>query len=195
LLHKYGKLALKKLAMNVFGAFALLAGPLLGAQHSSVQASSTSPLTAVDNVDLRRYAGKWYEIARYPNRFQRKCQSDTTAIYTLRSDGKVQVVNACREKNAKVNTARGTAKVVDKKTNAKLKVTFFWPFYGDYWVIGLSPDYQYAIVGEPSRKYLWILSRTPSMEETTYQEVLRLVETLGYQPGKLQKTNQSAQGN
>jgi apolipoprotein D and lipocalin family protein len=195
LLHKYGKLALKKLAMNVFGAFALLAGPLLGAQHSSVQASSTSPLTAVDNVDLRRYAGKWYEIARYPNRFQRKCQSDTTAIYTLRSDGKVQVVNACREKNAKVNTARGTAKVVDKKTNAKLKVTFFWPFYGDYWVIGLSPDYQYAIVGEPSRKYLWILSPTPSMEETTYQEVLRLVETLGYQPGKLQKTNQSAQGN
>ena len=181
--------------MNVFGALAFLASSLLGAQHSSVQATSTSPLTAVDNVDLRRYAGKWYEIARYPNRFQRKCQSDTTAIYTLRSDGKVQVVNACREKNGKVNTARGTAKVVDKKTNAKLKVTFFWPFYGDYWVIGLSPDYQYAIVGEPSRKYLWILSRTPNMEETTYQEVLRLVETLGYQPGKLQKTNQSAQGN
>jgi apolipoprotein D and lipocalin family protein len=194
LLHKYGKLALKKLAMNVFGAFALLAGPLLGAQLSSAQASSTSPLTAVDHVDLRRYAGKWYEIARYPNRFQRNCQSDTTAIYTLRDDGKVQVVNSCREKDGKATTARGTAKVVDKKTNAKLKVTFFWPFYGDYWVIGLSPDYQYAIVGEPSRKYLWILSRTPAMEEATYQEVLRLVETLGYQRGKLQKTNQSVQG-
>jgi apolipoprotein D and lipocalin family protein len=193
LLHKYEKLALKKLAMNVFGAFALLAGSLLGAQHSSAQASSTSPLTAVDNVDLRRYAGKWYEIARYPNRFQRNCQSDTTAIYTLRDDGKVQVVNACREKDGKVTTARGTAKVVDKKTNAKLKVTFFWPFYGDYWVIGLDPDYQYAIVGEPSRKYLWILSRTPSLEEATYQGVLRLVETLGYEQGKLQKTNQSVQ--
>ena len=181
--------------MNVFGAFALLAGTLLGAQLSSGQASSTSPLTAVDNVDLCRYAGKWYEIARHPNRFQRNCQSDTTAIYTLRDDGKVQVVNAYREKNGKVTTARGTAKVVDKRTNAKLKVTFFWPFYGDYWVIGLSPDYQYAIVGEPSRKYLWILSRTPRMEETEYQEVLRLVETLGYQPGTLQKTNQSVQAN
>ena len=194
MLHKYGKLVLKKLAVNVFGAFALLAGPLLGAQHSSAQATPTFPLTAVDNVDLRRYAGKWYEIARYPNRFQRNCQSDTTAVYTLRDDGKVQVVNACRERNGKITTARGTAKVVDRRTNAKLKVTFFWRFYGDYWVIGLSPDYRYAIVGEPSRKYLWILSRAPIMEETTYQEVLRLVATLGYQPGKLQKTNQSAQG-
>ena len=181
--------------MNVFGAFVFLAAPLFGAKLSPAQASSTSPLTTVDNVDLRRYAGKWYEIARYPNRFQRNCQSDTTAIYTLRGDGKVQVVNACREKNGKITTARGTAKVVDKKTNAKLKVTFFWPFYGDYWVIGLSPDYQYALVGEPSRKYLWILSRTPIMEETTYQEVLRLVERLGYEQGKLQKTNQSVQVN
>ena len=93
--------------MNVFGAFVFLAGSLLGAQHSSAQATSTSPLTAVDNVDLRRYAGKWYEIARYPNRFQRNCQSDTTAIYTLRGDGKVQVVNACREKNGRVNNRAG----------------------------------------------------------------------------------------
>jgi len=182
------------ITLNVFGLFVFLAGSLLAARQSSAQATSTSPLTAVDNVDLRRYAGKWYEIARYPNRFQRNCQSDTTAIYTLRDDGKVQVVNACRETNGKAKTARGTAKVVDKKTNAKLKVTFFWPFYGDYWVIGLSPDYQYAIVGEPSRKYLWILSRSPSMEETMYQEVLGLVERLGYQPAKLQKTKQSGQG-
>lgn len=155
--------------MNVFGVFVFLASLLLGAQRSSAQATSTSPLNTVDNVDLRRYTGKWYEIARYPNRFQRNCQSDTTAIYTLRDDGKVQVVNACREKNGNLTIARGTAKVVDKKTNAKLKVTFLWPFYGDYWVIGLSPDYRYAIVGEPSRKYLSILSRTPSMEEATYQ--------------------------
>jgi apolipoprotein D and lipocalin family protein len=109
LLHKYGKLALKKLAMNVFGAFVFLAGFLLAPQRGSARATSTSPLTAVDHVDLRRYAGKWYEIARHPNRFQRNCQSDTTAIYTLRDDGRVQVVNACREKNGKVTTARGTA--------------------------------------------------------------------------------------
>jgi apolipoprotein D and lipocalin family protein len=195
LLHEYGKLVSKKLAMNVFGAFVFLAGFLLGAQHSSAQATSTSPLTAVDKVDLRRYAGKWYEIARYPNRFQRNCQSDPIAVYTLRGDGKVQVVNSCREQDGKVTIARGTAKVVDKKTNAKLKVTFFWPFYGDYWVIGLSPDYRYAMVGEPSRKYLWILTRTPRMKEAEYQEVLRLVETLGYQPETLQKTNQSVQAN
>jgi apolipoprotein D and lipocalin family protein len=115
LLHEYGKLVSKKLAINVFGAFVILAGFLLGAQHSSAQATSTSPLTAVDKVDLRRYAGKWYEIARYPNRFQRNCQSDTTAIYTLRGDGKVQVVNACREKDGKVTTARARPRSSTKR--------------------------------------------------------------------------------
>ena len=158
---------------------------------TTLSSASTAPLTTVDHVDLNRYAGKWYEIARYPNRFQRKCQGDTTATYTIRTDGKVQVVNACREKDGKITTASGTAKVVDSTTNAKLKVTFFWPFYGDYWVIGLSPDYQYAIVGEPERKYLWILSRTPTMDEATYQELLHRVESLGYQPGNLLKTPQS----
>ncbi len=176
----------------MLGIFVFLAGFLFSTQPSSAQPNSAQ-LTTVDNVDLRRYAGKWYEIARYPNRFQRKCQSDTTAVYTLQDDGTVQVVNACREKDGTVTTARGSAKVVDKKTNAKLKVTFFWPFYGDYWIIGLSPDYQYAFVGEPSRKYLWILSRTPGMAENTYQEALRLVEKSGYEPARLQKTNQSEQ--
>ena len=148
-------------------------------------------LTAVDRVDLRRYSGTWYEIARYANRFQRDCQSNTTAEYTLRKDGKVQVVNSCRQKDGKTKTARGTAKVADKTSNAKLKVTFFWPFYGDYWVIGLSPDYRYAIVGEPKRKYLWILSRTLEMDEGTYKEALERVRTTGYDPDKLLKTPHS----
>jgi apolipoprotein D and lipocalin family protein len=152
---------------------------------------TTASLTTVDRVDLQRYVGKWYEIARYPNRFQRKCQSDTTATYTIRPDGKVQVVNACRQQDGTITTANGTAKVVDPKTNAKLKVTFFWPFYGDYWIIGLGPNYEYAMVGEPDRKYLWILSRTPTMDETTYQEILRRLESMGYQPGNLMKTPQS----
>lgn len=156
-----------------------------------VTTATAAPLTTVDHVDLQRYVGKWYEIARYPNRFQRKCQSDTTATYTLREDGKVQVSNACREKDGTMTTANGTAKVVDPKTNAKLKVTFFWPFYGDYWILALAPDYQYAVVGEPDRKYLWILSRKPVMEETTYQEVLRKVEELGYQTGNLIRTPQA----
>jgi apolipoprotein D and lipocalin family protein len=154
-------------------------------------AYATAPLRTVDYVDLQRYSGKWYEIARYPNRFQRDCESDTTAEYTLKQDGKVQVVNACRKKEGSLKTAHGTAKVADKMTNAKLKVTFFWPFFGDYWVIGLSPDYRYAIVGEPKRKYLWILSRTPVMDEATYQEVVAQVRTAGYDPEKLIKTRQS----
>ena len=186
------RLASKKRFTYYFGVLLFLAGFLLAAKHSSAQA--VAPLKAVGHVDLSRYTGKWYEIARYPNRFQRNCQSDTTAVYTLREDGKVEVVNACRKKDGNVTTARGTAKVADPESNAKLKVTFFWPFYGDYWIIGLSPEYQYAIVGEPSRKYLWILSRTPSMEGTTYQTLLRQIEAMGYDPGKLQKSVNSAQG-
>lgn len=153
--------------------------------------SNSKPLRTVGNVNLNRYRGTWYEIARYPNRFQRDCASDTTAEYTLRKDGKVQVVNSCRQKDGKTKTARGTAKVADKKSNAKLRVTFFWPFYGDYWVIGLSPDYRYAIVGEPKRKYLWILSRTPEMDEVTYQAIIEQIREAGYDPDKLIKTPQS----
>ncbi len=153
--------------------------------------TDSTPLATVSTVDLGRYAGRWYEIARYPNRFQRDCQSDTTATYSLRNDGKVEVVNACRDPQGKIKTARGTAKIADRKTNAKLRVTFFWPFYGDYWIIGLSPEYTYAIVGEPKRKYVWILSRTPQMDEAVYRQVLEQLRRLGYDPGKLQKTAHS----
>jgi apolipoprotein D and lipocalin family protein len=158
---------------------------------ASAESTTRPPLPTVDRVDLSRYSGTWYEIARYPNRFQRDCQSDTTAEYTLRKDGKVQIVNSCRQKDIKTKTARGTAKIADKATNAKLRVTFFWPFYGDYWVIGLDSDYRYAIVGEPNRKYLWILSRTPEMDGSIYEEILGQVRAAGYDPEKLIKTRQS----
>src|ERR1041384_6396552 len=105
-----------------------------------------SELEVVGAVDLSRYAGRWYEIARLPNRFEKKCADSVTATYTLRSDGKVDVVNRCRKANGEYTTARGKAKVVDKKTNAKLKVTFFWPFYGDYWILDLGSNYEYAVV-------------------------------------------------
>ncbi len=158
-------------------------------------APAATLLTTEEHVDLNRYAGKWYEIARYPNRFQRNCQSDTSATYTVRKDGKVQVVNTCLEKNGKLKTARGTAHIADKQTNAKLRVTFFWPFYGDYWVVGLDPEYQFAIVGEPTRKYLWILSRTPEMREEMYRQALEQVRTAGYDPARLLKTKHTAQAN
>lgn len=157
----------------------------------SAESTTSPPLRTVDSVDLSRYTGTWYEIARYPNRFQRDCQSDTTAEYTLRKDGKVQVVNSCRQKDGKIKTVRGTAKIADKTTNAKLRVTFFWPFYGDYWVIGLDSDYRYAIVGEPKQKYLWILSRTPEMDGTTYEQIVEQIREASYDPEKLIKTRQS----
>ena len=177
--------------MNAMALVVVLLTVLLASGSAEAGSPTTSPLTTVDSLDLRRYSGTWYEIARYSNRFQRYCESDTTAEYTVRTDGKVQVVNSCRQKDGKTKTARGTARVVDKSSNAKLKVTFFWPFYGDYWVIGLSPDYRYAIVGEPKRKYLWILSRTPEMDEGTYKEALEQIRTAGYDPDKLLKTRQS----
>jgi apolipoprotein D and lipocalin family protein len=154
-------------------------------------AASDPPLNTVPSVDLKRYAGKWYEIARYPNRFQRNCTGDVTANYTLRADGKVAILNSCREKEGKTNQAKGTAKVADRQSNAKLKVTFFWPFYGDYWIVDLAPDYSYAIVGEPKRDYLWILSRKPQMDANLYNLLLEKIRAAGYDPTRLVKTPQS----
>jgi len=143
-------------------------------------------LPVVARVDLQRYMGKWYEIARYPHRFQEGCFA-STATYALRQDGTVDVLNECRQgsPDGPPKSARGTAKVVDATTNAKLKVTFFWPFYGDYWVIDLGPEYEYAVVGHPSREYLWILSRTPEMDEATYRGIIERVRRLGYDTGRL----------
>jgi apolipoprotein D and lipocalin family protein len=175
--------------MTVFACLiSFCAAAVLSGRDSG--AATPAPLTTVNRVDLARYTGRWYEIARYPNRFQRECDSDTTANYALLQDGKVEVVNACRKKDGTVKQARGKAKVVDP-SNARLKVTFFWPFYGDYWIIGLNPDYRWAVVGEPGRRYLWILSRTPQMSETDYQEALRQISAAGYDAARLIKTPQS----
>ena len=156
-----------------------------------VQVIADSPPPTVRFVELSRYVGKWYEIARYPNRFQRDCMGEVTAEYTLRKDGKIAVLNSCRKKNGSLSQARGTAKIADASTNSKLKVTFFWPFYGDYWIVDLASDYSYAIVGEPKRKYLWILSRTPKMDPVLYESLLLKVEQIGYDAEKLIKTPQS----
>ncbi len=150
-----------------------------------------TPLTTVAHVDLNRYMGKWYEIARYPNRFQKGCAGDTTATYSLKPDGNVQVVNECRTAEGKTKRATGTAKVTDTATNSKLKVTFFWPFYGKYWILELGPNYEYAVIGEPSRDYLWILSREPKMDDAMYQRLIGKIRTHGYDPSKLMKTPQS----
>jgi len=143
------------------------------------------PPDTVPRVDLSRYMGTWYEIARYPNIFQKDCRK-SSASYSLREDGRVTVVNRCSRDSGK-EEAHATAKVVDSTTNAKLKVRFFWPFSGDYWILALDDQYSYAVVGTPDRKYLWILSRTPEMEESLYNNLLLKIQEQGFEPNRLLK--------
>jgi apolipoprotein D and lipocalin family protein len=155
-------------------------------------ASAQKPeLTVVSSVDLDRYLGTWYEIASYPAWFQRNCTA-VTAQYSLRDDGLIKVVNSCHKgtPTGKLKQAKGRAKVVDRETKAKLKVSFLWPFWGDYWIIDLDPDYQWAVVGEPRRKYLWVLSRTPTMDEETYRSIVDRLPDKGYDPDRLRQTVQ-----
>ena len=158
---------------------------------SVATAAAAEPLEVVPSVDLQRYLGTWYEIATIPQRFQKGCVG-VTAEYSLRKNGDIQVVNTCLQQtlDGEVRRARGRARVVDKTTNAKLKVTFFWPFWGAYWIIGLDADYQWAIVGHPSRTYLWILGRSPQMDEALYGEILDFIAAKGYDLSKIQKTLQ-----
>lgn len=170
----------------------VLSGMLLIALASApLGVAAPPPLQTVPSVDLSRYVGTWYEIASYPQRFQKGC-TGTTATYTLRADGKIDVLNRCARDslNGRVTVARGRAKVVDKSTNAKLKVTFFWPFWGDYWIIDLGRDYEYAVVGHPNRKYLWVLSRAPVMDGKVYEGILKRLGAQGYDTTRLVRTVQ-----
>ncbi len=147
-------------------------------------------LEVVPHVELEKYLGKWYEIAHLPAKFQEDCD-ETTATYTLSKDGSISVLNQAT-KNGKMKQAKGKAKVVDKDSNAKLKVTFFWPFYGDYWIIKLGNNYDYSVVGTPNRKYLWILSRTPQMDDNLYSQIIEYAKSKGFEVNKLIKTLQKA---
>jgi len=153
----------------------------------SLTSGQRNTLTVVPHVELKKYLGKWYEIAHLPARFQKGC-TDTTATYTLSDDGSISVLNECRRRG-KVKRAKGKAKVVDKNSGAKLKVTFFWPFYGDYWIIDLGKDYEYAVVGTPNRKNLWILSRTPQMDDKLLSQLIESVKSKDFDVTKLIKTS------
>jgi apolipoprotein D and lipocalin family protein len=149
--------------------------------------SSREPLQTVSSVDINQYLGKWYEIASIPQRFQKGCAA-STAEYSLRDDGTIVVVNACRLEDGSIKKVRGKAWATDD-TNAKLKVRFFWPFNGDYWIIELADDYSYAVVGHPNRDYLWILSRTAEISPTLYDELMEKIEiTHGYDLSKIVRT-------
>jgi len=160
--------------------------------------SAAEPLATVGNVDLARYAGQWHEVARYPNRFQQQCVSDTTATYALRDDGKVSVVNRCRTRDG-YDEVNGVARRVDGRTD-RLQVSFLpaalrWlPIgWGDYWVIELAPDYRYAVVGEPSRQYLWVLSRTRALSPEDRRAIEARLPAHGYDAARL--VDSPAEGN
>ena len=155
---------------------------------SSVQSQA---LQTVPEVDLSKYAGKWFEIASYPQRFQKNCFC-TTATYTLSEKGYVIVENRCNKGSiqGKESYIKGKAFVDENSGNAKLHVQFFWPFKGKYWIIDLANDYSYAVVSHPNRRYLWILSRTAQMEDATYQSILSNLSAKGFDLSKLQITKQ-----
>jgi apolipoprotein D and lipocalin family protein len=177
----------------------VLAVALMAVAVIPLSAQQPQPLRPVADVDLSRYAGMWYEIARFPNTFQRDCVSDVTATYTLRPDGRITVVNRCREADGSWNEAEGVARLAgDEGNNAVLEVRFAPAFlsilpnvWGDYRIIGLDPDYRWAVVGEPTREYLWILSRTPAMLAADYDRALAIASENQFPVAKLQKTAQS----
>jgi apolipoprotein D and lipocalin family protein len=176
-------------AITRLGALALVAG----CATSTTERLRLPTLQTVVHVDLSRYLGTWYEIASFPNRFQRGCMA-TTATYTLRADGDIDVLNRCRKGSldGAEASAMGRARVVDRTTQAKLEVSFFRPFWGDYWIIDLAGDYAYAVVGHPGRDYLWILARAPTMSEATYQGILTRLRAQGYDTTRLVRTPQVA---
>jgi len=148
-------------------------------------------LQTVTYVDLKKYAGKWYEIASFPQRFQKGCTS-TTATYTLTDKDYVVVENNCNKDSVdgKESSVKGKAFVEANSGNAKLMVQFFWPFKGKYWIIDLADDYSYAVVGHPNRKYLWILSRTAKMDENLYQQIITRIKEKGFDISKIKLTTQ-----
>lgn len=150
-------------------------------------------LKTVPSVDLKKYAGLWYEYSKIPNKFQSQCISGTTAQYKLLPDGNIEVLNTCIDEDGEKDYVKGIARIVDKKNFTKLEVSFFsilgWrPIWGDYWVIGLGKDYEYSVVGTPSRKYGWILSRSPDLSSEQLAEINKILIEQGYDPKKFVKS-------
>lgn len=147
---------------------------------------SAEPLRSVDSVDLDRYLGRWFEIARYENRFERGCEG-VTADYARREDGLISVTNTCYQDSldGEIRTAEGRARVVDGSGNAKLEVSFFGPFWGDYWIIELDADYRWAVVSEPGGRFLWILAREPQMDSDTLEARLAFLQDAGFDTSML----------
>ena len=181
------KVALKLLSICALSAAVMLSTPSVQAQQ----------VTTVASVDLSRYVGTWYEIARFPNRFQTQCRTNVRAIYRARTDGAIDVTNSCVIDGGKTDQAEGLARIIAGSNNAKLQVRFApawlsWlpQVWGDYWIIDLTPDYSVVTVGTPARDYLWILARTPELSTAQYETAVNNATRQGFDTSKLIKTVQ-----
>ena len=175
---------MKRLLVTLFAVISCLLPPTAAASDGAV--------ATVSSVDLTRYLGRWYEIGSFPMFFQRNCIADTTAEYSPREDGGIAVRNRCRTEEGFIE-AEGKATTVEDSGNARLKVSFFWPFSSDYWIIGLDNDYRWAVVGNPNRKYLWILSRTPNLAAAELELAKAAAVAQGYDLSMLRMTRQEQQ--
>lgn len=189
-------------ALCFAAALVFLAGAGAAHAQASTQSSTQTPqatLATIPALDVPRYMGTWHEIAKYPNRFQKQCVRNTRAEYTLLENGRVQVVNRCQLANGETDEAVGQARQLGGADSPKLEVRFapawlsWLPMvWGNYWVIDLDPAYQLVAVSEPSREYLWILSRSPQVDTKTYQALLERLKAKGFD---LKRLELSPQGN
>ena len=168
----------------------------VGASQASAQQVDQSVKT-IATLDVPRYLGTWYEIAKFPNWFQKKCAGNTKAVYTVKSDGNLRVLNSCKTAGGETSEAEGAARQIGAKDSPKLEVRFapewlsFLPLvWGDYWVIDLDPQYQVAAVSDPGREYLWVLSRTPQLDPKVYEELLQRLKQQQFDIRKLELTPQ-----
>ncbi len=164
---------------------------LLSISITLLAQSGEKVMKTVDSVDLVRYSGTWYEIAKIPNSFQDHCVKNTTANYEINEDGDIIVTNKCIDEDGEMDDAEGLARIVDKETNSKLEVSFVslfgWHlFWGDYWILGLDKDYQYVCVSTPSKKYGWILSRIAKINENDIENCFQIFEENGYDRAKFE---------
>ena len=182
------------------GKIALGGALLMGLSAATMVYAKDQPLKTVDKVELDRYLGVWYEVARKPLYFQKKCEKNVTATYTLNENGNVNVDNRCYSQDGKLEQSVGEAFIQNAPYNSKLKVSFLpsairWmPFgRGDYWVLKIDEDYQTVLVGEPGRKYMWVLSRTSQPNEQVVKEYLDYAKSVGYDLSDVINTKQTGQ--
>lgn len=182
---------MKKIYSVFFSVF------ILAVSFTAYSQTGEVPVKTIPTLDVQRYLGTWYEIAKYPNWFQKKCVGNTKAVYSARADGTLKVLNSCKTAEGDVSEAEGTARQIGAKDSPKLEVRFapawlsFIPMvWGDYWVIDLDSQYQVAVVSDPRREYLWVLSRTPQLDKKVYEEVLQRIQNQQFDVRKLELTPQ-----